>query len=165
MIFMLSYYQIDDLFAILGLWVPGLAVSHFNESNCNLWVQNTIYNDKSAILLHPGTSWNKNFASQRQYYAQKMQDVQVLKLLQLVKPHTLSFCQDALSDLCLLCFYPSQHQQTKPLRIDFWNGQAVFVSLALTIFIVDTGKQILWQTVKIQIKCCISPGSAFLAQT
>ena len=31
----------------------------------NLWVQNTIFHDKSAISLHPGTQWNKNFASQR----------------------------------------------------------------------------------------------------
>ena len=36
------------------------------------------FNDKSALLLHPGTRWNKNFASQRQNYAQKIQDAQVL---------------------------------------------------------------------------------------
>ena len=36
------------------------------------------FNDKSEILLHPG---NKNFASQRQNYAQKMQDAQVTKSL------------------------------------------------------------------------------------
>ena len=47
----------------------------------SLWVQNTIFNDKSAILLHPGTHCNKNFASQRQNYAQKMQDAQVTKSL------------------------------------------------------------------------------------
>ena len=35
------------------------------------------------ILLHPGTRWNKNFASQRQNYAQKMQDAQVTKSLDL----------------------------------------------------------------------------------
>ena len=52
-------------------WVP----------TANLWVQNTILNDKSAIPLHPGTRWNKNFASQQQKYAQKMQDVQVTKSL------------------------------------------------------------------------------------
>ena len=39
------------------------------------------FNDKSAILLHPGTRWNKNFASQRQNYAQKIQDAQVTKSL------------------------------------------------------------------------------------
>ena len=50
----------------------------------NLRVQNTIFNDKSAILLHPGTRWNKNFASQRQNYAQKMQDAQVTKSLKYV---------------------------------------------------------------------------------
>ena len=44
-------------------------------------VQNTIFNDKSALLLYPGTRWNKNFASQRQNYAQKMQDAQVIKSL------------------------------------------------------------------------------------
>ena len=45
------------------------------------WVQNTILNDKSAILLHPETRWNKNFASQKQNYVQKMQDAQVTKSL------------------------------------------------------------------------------------
>ena len=34
----------------------------------NLLVKNTIFHDKSAIPLHPGTRWNKNFASQRQNY-------------------------------------------------------------------------------------------------
>ena len=43
----------------------------------NLWVQNTIFNDNSAIILHPGTGLNENFASQRQNYVQKMQDAQV----------------------------------------------------------------------------------------
>ena len=36
------------------------------------------------MLLHPGTRWNKNFASQSQNYAQKnekMQDAQVKKSL------------------------------------------------------------------------------------
>ena len=36
--------------------------------------------EKSAISLHSGTPWNKNFASQRQYYEQKMQDAQVKKI-------------------------------------------------------------------------------------
>ena len=39
------------------------------------------FNDKSAILLHPRTSRNKNFASQRQNDAQKMHDGQVTKSL------------------------------------------------------------------------------------
>ena len=39
-----------------------------------VWVQNAIFHDYSAIPLHPGTRWNKNFASQRQTYAQEMQD-------------------------------------------------------------------------------------------
>ena len=47
----------------------------------NLWVQKTIFHNKPAIPLHPGTHWNKNFASQRQKYAQKMQDAQVKKSL------------------------------------------------------------------------------------
>ena len=46
-----------------------------------LWVQNTILYDKPAIPLHPGTRWNKNFASPRQNYEYKMQDVQVKKPL------------------------------------------------------------------------------------
>ena len=72
-------YAYSDSFIILGLWVLGLAVSHINESNCKLMSPEHYFNDKSAILLHPGTRWNKNFASQRQNYAQKMQDAQVTK--------------------------------------------------------------------------------------
>ena len=64
-----AYESWDSLFPIL------------RSPTANLWVQNTIFNDKSAILLHPGTRWNKNFASQRQNYAQKMQDVQVTNSL------------------------------------------------------------------------------------
>ena len=37
------------------------------------------FNDKSAILLHLRTRRYKNFASQRQNDAQKMQDAQVIK--------------------------------------------------------------------------------------
>ena len=77
---------ISDSFTILALWVLGTD-SLFPISmspTANLWVQNTIFNDKSAILLHPGTGWNKNLASQRQNYAQKIQDVQ-LSLLCLAK--------------------------------------------------------------------------------
>ena len=51
--------------------------------NANLWAQNTIFNEESAILFDPGTRWNKNFESQRQNYALKMQDAQVTKLLQI----------------------------------------------------------------------------------
>ena len=42
-------------FKILGLWVLGLAVSHINESNRKLMSPEHYFNDKSAILLHPGT--------------------------------------------------------------------------------------------------------------
>ena len=65
-----------------GLMGPGTRCFPYQwVPTANLWVQNTIFNDKSAILLHPGTHWNKNFASQRQNYAQKIQDVQVTKSL------------------------------------------------------------------------------------
>ena len=42
-------------FTILGLWVLGLAAFHINESNCKLMSPEHYFNDKSAILLHPGT--------------------------------------------------------------------------------------------------------------
>ena len=58
-----------------GSWDALFPISVSPTSNLKL--QNSIFNDKSAILLHPGTCWNKNIASQRQYYAQKMQDAQV----------------------------------------------------------------------------------------
>ena len=57
----------------LQFWAYGSRDSLFPISmspTANLWVQKTIFNDKSAILLHPGTRWNKNFASQRQNYGQ-----------------------------------------------------------------------------------------------
>ena len=47
---------LNTQFTILGLWVLGLVVSHINESNCKLKSQNIIFNDKSAILLHPGNA-------------------------------------------------------------------------------------------------------------
>ena len=44
----------SDTFTILGLWVLGFTVSHINESIRKFMsvLQNTISNDKSAILLH-----------------------------------------------------------------------------------------------------------------
>ena len=45
----------SDSFTILGLWVLGLAVSHINEPHCKLVSPGYYFNDKSAILLHPGT--------------------------------------------------------------------------------------------------------------
>ena len=42
------------------------------------------FNDKSEILLHPRTRRNKNVASQRQNDGQKMQGVQVTKILNAV---------------------------------------------------------------------------------
>ena len=68
----------------LQFWAYGSWDSLFPismSSIANLWVQKTVFNDKSAILLHPGIRWNKNFASQRQNYAQKMPDEQVTNLL------------------------------------------------------------------------------------
>ena len=72
---------VSDSVTILGLWVLRLAVSHINEFNCKLISPEHYFNDKSAILLHPGTRWIKNFASKRQNHAQKMQDAPVTKSL------------------------------------------------------------------------------------
>ena len=58
-----------------GLMGPGTHC--FPNQWVQLRVQNTISHDKSEIPLHPGTPWNKNFASQRQNYVQKMQNAQV----------------------------------------------------------------------------------------
>ena len=74
----------------LQFWAYGSWDSLFPISmspTANLWVQNTIFYDKSAILLHPGTRWNKNFASQSQNYAQKMQDAQVTKPQTIYNPY------------------------------------------------------------------------------
>ena len=51
-------------------WVP----------TANLWVLNTIFNDKSAILLRPGT---RPGLAEIKTYAQKMQDAQVTKSLKM----------------------------------------------------------------------------------
>ena len=79
----------------LQFWVYGSWDSLFPISmspTAIFWVQNTIFNDKSTILLHPGTHLNKNFASQRQNYAKKMQDAQVTKSLVFIWNVNLSFC-------------------------------------------------------------------------
>ena len=69
-----------DSFTIFGLWVLGIALSHINESQLQTYESIfTIFHDKSAIPLHPGTRWNTNFESQRKNYEQKMQDAQVKK--------------------------------------------------------------------------------------
>ena len=47
-----------------GLMGPGTRCFQYQwVLTANLWVQNTIFNDKSAILLHPGTRWNKNLCA------------------------------------------------------------------------------------------------------
>ena len=50
----------------LQFWAYGSWDSLFPISmspNCKLMSPNTIFNDKSAILLHPGTRWNKNLCA------------------------------------------------------------------------------------------------------
>ena len=48
----------------IGLMGPGTRCFQYQwVPTANLWVQNTIFNDKSAILLHPGTRWNKNLCA------------------------------------------------------------------------------------------------------
>ena len=66
-------------FLAYGSWDSPFPISM--SPTANSYVQNTIFNDKSTILLHTGTRWNKNFSSRRQNYAQKMQDEQVTKSL------------------------------------------------------------------------------------
>ena len=76
--------KLSDVLPVIHLqfWAYGSLDSLFPISmspTANLWVHNIISNDKSAMLLHPRTRWNKNFASQSQNYAQKnekMQDAQ-----------------------------------------------------------------------------------------
>ena len=47
-----------------GLMGPGTRCFQYQwVPTANLWVLNTIFNDKSAILLHPGTRWNKNLCA------------------------------------------------------------------------------------------------------
>ena len=72
---------------IYNFWLMGPGTRCFQYQwvpTANFWVQNTIFNDKSAILLHPGTRWNKT-------YAQKMQDAQVTKSLEQITQNVL-FC-------------------------------------------------------------------------
>ena len=54
-----KYMTPSDSFTIWGLWVLGLAVSNINESPLQTNESKTLFfNDKSAILLHPGTRWD-----------------------------------------------------------------------------------------------------------
>ena len=47
-----------------GLMGPGTRCFQYQwVPTAKLWVQYTIFNDKSAILLHPGTRWNKNLCA------------------------------------------------------------------------------------------------------
>ena len=54
---------------IYNFWPMGPGTSCFQYQwvpTANLWVLNTIFNDKSAIFLHPGlarTRWNKNLCA------------------------------------------------------------------------------------------------------
>ena len=67
-----------DSFTILGLWFLGLAVSHMNESQLQTYEFRTLFLMTSlqyCCIL--GLVEIKNVASQRQNYAQKMQDAQV----------------------------------------------------------------------------------------
>ena len=87
-IFWLRIFWTSHELAVIHIqfWAYGSWDSLFPISmsqTANLRVQNTIFNNKSAIQLHPWTRWNKNFASRRQNYAQKMQDAQVTKSLSL----------------------------------------------------------------------------------
>ena len=66
-------------FLAYGSWDSLFPISR--SPTTNLWVHNTFFNDKFATLLHPRTRRNKNFASQRQNDAQKMQNAQVTKSL------------------------------------------------------------------------------------
>ena len=51
----------------LQFWAYGSWYSLFHET-METYESEHIFHDKSAIPLHPGTRWNKNFASQRQNY-------------------------------------------------------------------------------------------------
>ena len=93
-----KHHKIDKLKTVIHLlfWAYGSWDSLFPISmspTANLWVQNTIFNDKSTILLHPGTRLNKNGASQRQIYAQKMQDAQVTKSLLKISTYAKITCE------------------------------------------------------------------------
>ena len=56
-----SWAVIHLQFVLMG---PGTRCFQYQwVLTANLWVLNTIFNDKSAILLHPGTRWNKNLCA------------------------------------------------------------------------------------------------------
>ena len=70
----------SDSFTVFVLLVLGFAVSLLTVQ-LQTYESRILFNDKSAILLHPRTRENKNFAFQRQNDAQKIQDAQVTLLL------------------------------------------------------------------------------------
>ena len=66
---------------IYNFWLMNPRTPCFSYQRVQLqtYESRIFFNDKSAILLHPLTRRNKNFASQRQNDAQKMHDGQVTK--------------------------------------------------------------------------------------
>ena len=82
----MSGYRCSDSFTILGLWVLGLAVSHINESQLQTYESRTLFL-MTSLKYHCilGLAEIKT-ASQRQNYAQKMQDTQVTKSLLTTNP-------------------------------------------------------------------------------
>ena len=71
----------SDSFTILGLWVLGLTVSHINESQLQTYESKTLFL-MTSLQYYYIRGLVKIFASQKQYYAQKMQDTQVIKSLE-----------------------------------------------------------------------------------
>ena len=79
-------WECQTLYTVIHLqfWLMGPRTRCFPYQRVQLQIYESriLFNDKSAILLHTRTRRNKNFASQRQIEAQKMQDAQVTKSLQ-----------------------------------------------------------------------------------
>ena len=79
-------WECQTLYTVIYLqfWLMGARTRFFPYQRVQLQTYESrilFFNDKSAILLHPRTCRNKNFASQRQNDAQKMQYAQVTKSL------------------------------------------------------------------------------------
>ena len=98
------------------------------------WVQLQTYESRTLFLMTSplGTRWNKNFASQRQNYAQKMQDAQVTKSLVLL------FCLSAK----LFLANPTNFLWAG-LFIEWWSTEVTLQVVMLPT--IKNNKSLLWR--------------------
>ena len=88
-LFKIFFIKCSDSFIVLGLWVLGLAVSNINESTLQTNESKTLFLMK---VCHTIASRDSLGLAEIKTYAQKMQDAQVTKSLQMMKSLFIRTC-------------------------------------------------------------------------